>query len=232
MSTAIIIASFLGGILPTVLWLEFWLRRSTHHEPRHLLIGAFAFGMASVFIAGPLEKVVNLYILEYTAISLLVWALIEELVKLLGAYCIGLRTRFCDDAMDPAIYLVTTALGFAAAENILFLFDAFADGDVSKGVTTTIFRSVGATVVHIISSGVVGVAIGWAFYKSKVAKRFALAIGLAVAIALHAAFNGFIINAGEQVLWVFVGVWVLLVVLILVLERMKASKRIIEQSQS
>lgn len=229
MATVTVI-SFIGGILPAVLWLEFWLRRQSHREPRHLLIGAFALGMASVFVAGPLEKVVNLYVLEYTAISLLLWALIEELVKLLGAHFAGLRTRFCDDAVDPAIYLVTTALGFAAAENILFLFDAFSDGDVSKGVTTIIFRSVGATVVHIISSGIVGIAIGWAFYKSKVLKRIALVVGLAVAVALHAAFNGFIINAGEQALWVFAGVWILLIAVILILEKLKASKRIIQES--
>lgn len=224
----VIIVSFFGGILPAILWLEFWLRRSNHREPRHLIIWAFIFGMASVFVAGPLEASANTILIQYTFASFLVWALIEEVVKFFGAYFSGLRTRFCDDAIDPSIYLITSALGFAAAENILFLFDSVLVGDVGKSIVTITFRFVGATILHVIASGTIGIAMGFAFYRSKIARRISIILGLGLAVLLHAGFNSFIIRADDKVLWVFAGVWILLIVLILILEKIKASKKIIQ----
>ncbi len=223
----ILIASFLGGILPAILWLEFWIRKSAHREPRRLIILTFVLGMISVFIAGPLEASISKWLIDFTLISFLCWAFIEEIVKFLAAYA-GLHTRFCDDPIDPAIYLITSALGFAAMENILFLFDPLSLWNIEHGIMTVIFRSVGATVLHIIASGTVGLAIGFAFHRSKLTGRISLFVGLSVAVLLHTAFNSLIIRSEDKVLWIFGGVWILLIALILILEKIKNSKKIIQ----
>lgn len=225
-NTTLIVASFFGGLLPAVLWLNFWMREATHMEPRRLIVGTFILGMLSTIVAGILEKSVSLMIIEYTTISFLLWSVIEEGVKFLAAYFGGLKSRFCDDPIDPAIYLITAALGFAAAENVLFLYDALLDGGVQGGVASIIDRFIGASLLHIVASGIIGVALGLTFYKSTHIKRLSVYAGLFIAIVLHTAFNRFIIEGEGNVLWVFSLTWIGLVGIIFVLEKVKSIKRI------
>ncbi|HEY4512074.1 MAG TPA: PrsW family glutamic-type intramembrane protease [Candidatus Paceibacterota bacterium] len=226
MSASVIIASFLGGVIPAVLWLEFWLREANHREPRRLIVGAFLLGMVSIFVAGFLEQATGLFLIEYTTMSFFAWAAIEEVLKFSSAYVVGLRTRFCDEAIDPAIYLITAALGFSAGENILFLFDPLSVGDIAKGLMTITFRSVGATLVHVVASGAVGIAIGFTFYKSTKVKRVAVFIGLLVATLLHTVFNRLIIEGQNHALLIFSGVWIGLIAVIVILEKIKSSKKL------
>jgi RsiW-degrading membrane proteinase PrsW (M82 family) len=225
-STTVIFASFLGGILPAVLWLHFWMREAQHREPRWLIICTFLLGMASTVAAGVLEKSVSLLVIEYTTISFLLWAVIEEVLKYISAAWVGLRSRFCDDPIDPAIYLITAALGFAAAENILFLYDALDGGGVGRGLASIFDRFVGASLLHIVASGMIGIAIGLNFHKSDHVKRIAGYVGLFLAIVLHTLFNRFIIEGESNVLWVFSSTWIGLVAVILILEKIKSAKKI------
>lgn len=222
----VLIASFLGGIIPAVLWLEFWLREETHQEPRRLIFGAFILGMLSVFIAGVLEQGVTIFLIEYTTIAFISWAFIEECLKFLVAHHTGIKSRFCDDPIDPTIYLITSALGFSAAENILFLFEPFSNGDIERGIITLSARFVGATLLHIIASGVIGIFIGFVFFGKPRAKKIAIAMGILLATLLHTAFNSFIILGGEKVLWVIGSLWIGLFLVIIILERIKKIKRI------
>jgi protease PrsW len=224
--TSALIISFFGGIIPAVLWLQFWLREETHQEPRRLIFGAFVFGMISVFIAGFLEQGVSLIILEYTTISFLIWAFIEETVKYLSARFTGLKTRFCDDSIDPTIYLITSALGFAAAENILFLFEPISNGDFKTGLLTLSSRFIGATLLHIIASGSIGITLGFAFYKSEKIKKIAVIIGIVIATILHTIFNSFIILGDNNVLIVLGTLWIGLILVIIILEKIKNIKKI------
>lgn len=222
----IIIYSLLGGIIPVVFWLEFWLREDTHQEPRHIILGAFLLGMSSILIAIPLEHITNLFFPNYSTTTLFLWASIEEMVKFGAAYFIAIRTRFNDEPIDSTIYLITAALGFAALENILFLFGPLVDGNIAKGIATINLRFVGATLLHVISSGIIGVFIGLAFYKSKFFKKIFLTIGITTAIVLHTLFNSFIIKDKYNLLVIFSVVWIGLVVVILILEHIKKIKQI------
>ncbi|MES2224294.1 MAG: PrsW family glutamic-type intramembrane protease [Patescibacteria group bacterium] len=221
-----VLLSFIGGIIPAVLWLQFWLREAKHREPRRLIVGTFVLGMLSVFVAGFLEKSVSIYVLEYTTLSFFIWAFIEELLKYLGANIVALKTRFVDEAIDPMIYMVTSALGFAAAENILFLFEPLANGEIGKSIMTLSFRFVGATLLHIIASGSIGIAIGFVFYKSKTVQKIATIVGIIIATILHTAFNSFIIIGEQHTIWVFCALWLGLIGVIFILEKIKNIKKI------
>jgi protease PrsW len=226
LSYDIVIYALLGGIIPAIFWLEFWLREDAHQEPRHVILGAFLIGMASVVIAIPLEHIANLYFPNYSTATLFFWAAIEEIVKFGSAYIIAIRSRFNDEPIDATIYLITSALGFAALENILFLLGPLADGDIAKGVITINLRFIGATLLHVICSGLVGVFIGLTFYKKKITRILSVSTGLLVAIVLHTIFNSLIIKSELSILVIFSGVWLGLVAVILILEHIKKIKRI------
>src|SRR3989344_2986361 len=119
--------AFLGGILPALLWLWFWLKEDGKKpEPKRLIVAAFFSGMLAVPIALYFEGVAKNAI-QSGFLLLLAWAIIEEVVKYLGAHVVAFRSvcldksRCVDEPIDPAIYLVSAALGFAALENTLFL---------------------------------------------------------------------------------------------------------------
>ena len=82
-------------------------------------------------------------------------------------------------------------------------------------------RFVGATLLHIASSAIIGILFGLAFYKSQRIKKVALLVGLILSILLHSIFNLLIIKTGEQIFFVFAGVWVVVIVLMTLMEKVK-----------
>lgn len=84
-------------------------------------------------------------------------------------------------------------------------------------------RFVGATLVHIVSSAIIGFSVGMTFYCGYIAKFLSATAGLAVAIAAHAAFNIAIVNSsGTDALRTFGWVWGAVVILIVLFEEVKA----------
>jgi len=223
MSEAVsILAAAAGGVLPALAWLWFWLREDSRHpEPRRLIALAFAAGMICVAVAVPIEKAVQPLFTSMTVIFS-VWSTIEEVLKYLFAYATVLRNKENDEPIDPVIYMVTTALGFAAAENTLFLLSPIAGTTPMQIIMTGNLRFVGATLLHVISSAAIGVCLGITFYKKKYIRRWAAIIGVILASLLHASFNFFILQAPEDTLLrTFSFVWVGVIVLLAVLEYVK-----------
>ncbi|MEI6478976.1 MAG: PrsW family glutamic-type intramembrane protease, partial [bacterium] len=191
-STNIIILAILGGIFPSVLWLKFWFKEDKHQEPRSLIFKVFVFGMISVPAAVLLEKGVSLFIPDYTLISFIIWAIIEEGLKFASAYFPALRTRFADEPIDMVLYMMTAALGFSALENSLFLLSPLSEGNILKGIATLDFRFIGASLLHILTSGIIGISMAETFYSSNKVKCVAFFSGISIAVLLHALFNNFI----------------------------------------
>lgn len=231
-SADVFLWAFAGGFLPSLIWLWFWLKEDKRHpEPARLIFFAFAAGMGAVVIALFLEQFAQKYITG-GILLIVAWATIEEVLKYLGAYVVALRTacvdrsRCLDEAIDPLIYLITVALGFAALENVLFLLAPVARGELLAGVVMGNLRFVGATVLHVAASGAVGVALGLSFYKTRFAKHIALAVGLCTAIALHTAFNiSILLNKGGNLLGIFSVLWLAVLVILFLFERLKRLRK-------
>lgn len=217
-----VLAAAAGGILPALLWLWFWLREdSKHPEPRMLIALAFIAGMVSVAVAVPLEKFVQPY-LASTILVFTAWSIIEEVLKYGFAYSTVLRRAEDDEPIDPVIYMVAVALGFAAAENTLFLLSPIAGSTFLQTLMTGNLRFVGATLLHVISSAAIGVCLGLTFYKKKRIRRLAAVFGVILACLLHASFNFFILSAPEETLLrTFSFVWIGVIILLAVLEYVK-----------
>ena len=146
----------------------------------------------------------------------------EELTKFGLALLVVLRSREVDEPIDNVIYMVTVALGFAAAENTLFLLSPLSGGTVVQTILTGDLRFVGATLLHVLSSAVIGVALALSFYKSRKLKvRYAI-VGVILAAALHSMFNFLILNTPEEhLLRTFGLVWLGLIILLALLEYIK-----------
>lgn len=213
--------AFLGGLIPALFWLWFWLREDKERPEPYLLIAlAFVGGMMVVPLALPLQK---LAIESYDGDNLiLVWVIIEEVLKYAIALIMILWNRAVDEPIDVIVYMITIALGFAALENSLFIFNPITNGDFVNGAITGSFRFLGSTLLHVLASGTVGAFLALAFFKSNTLKLFFGTLGLFVAIVLHALFNFFIMDgSGETILGVFLFVWMGIIVLFLIFEKVK-----------
>jgi RsiW-degrading membrane proteinase PrsW (M82 family) len=214
--------ALLIGVLPALLWLWFWLKEDAlHPEPKSMIAGSFILGIIMVILAIFLERYVAHFIFD-EKMRYIVWAAIEELSKFLAFLFIILGTKNVDEPIDVMIYCITVALGFAALENALFIFSPISDGQITQGIITGNMRFMGATLVHTVSTALIGFFIGITFYKSKIRKFFAAILGVILAVGLHASFNLSIINETvTNILKVFGWVWLSVVILIILFEEIK-----------
>ncbi len=81
--------AILGGGVPAAFWLWFWLREEDEEdrEPRGLIILSFILGAIIVMFAIFLEKYSVQFVTDHTY-QIIVWASIEEVLKLTGAMII------------------------------------------------------------------------------------------------------------------------------------------------
>lgn len=219
--------AFFGGIFPALLWLAFWLREDStdNHEPKRLIALTFGAGMLAVFLALFLERSIEGFAASGTLLAIGLWSLIEEGVKFLAAWAVALRSRFNDEPVDAMVYLITAALGFAALENAFFLLSPFGDGEFARGLLTGNLRFVGSSLLHVVSSGVIGIFIAYAFCELPLRRFLVTTLGLILAVLLHGSFNFFILKGDNSLFTIFGFVWIGVVLLILFFERVKHINR-------
>jgi RsiW-degrading membrane proteinase PrsW (M82 family) len=197
----------LAGSLPSLIWLAYWLRKDCHPEPKVLIAKVLLLGV----ILSPLAIVAQLMFVRFiegfsgvdaSLISdspwFFLWAsFVEELVKWLAVYFVVIRNPEFDEPVDAMIYMLTAALGFAAMENILVISRILPEG-VSAAVGIWTLRFAGATLLHVLSSALLGyfIALGW-FYQGH--RRGLFWTGVALATLFHWVFNLFISQMHQSV---------------------------------
>jgi len=214
--------ALLSGLVPALVWLWFWLKEDEENpEPVGLLTLTFILGMISVIVTIPLQQVATFLISDEQHL-VVVWAFLEELIKLGVVAVIALRTTKADEPIDFVIYMVTGALGFAAFENALFLLEPIYLKQTTVSLLTGNLRFLGATLLHTISSGIVGVALGLSFYRNWLHKKTYIIMGLLGATLLHSVFNFLIMNSeSENTLQVFAFLWVIALIITMMFERLR-----------
>ncbi len=242
-SVKMVIFALIGGLMPAIFWLWFWLKEDKRRpEPKGLLLRAFLAGGLSVVLAFYLERAVcndpnSLSALDVPlAFSLdclhrllagmpvlFSWALIEETVKFLAFGLVILPHRSYDEPVDAMIYLITIALGFAAVENTLFLLNTLMQQEShSYFLLTGNLRFMGATILHLVSSAILGYFIGRSFHCQRWLQIISAFAGLVGATILHAVFNFFIIvNGGQHIFFTLIVLWLAAVIVIYLFERIK-----------
>lgn len=227
-----------GGLFPALIWLVFWLKEdSIHPEPRRLIFLTFIFGIISAPIALAIQLLVNKVFFSGIEISdyiesgialpisailmVIVWATIEECCKYRAAYNGGLKRTENDEAVDDMIYMIAAALGFASIENAIYVFGPLLTGDTELAIATGNLRFIGASLLHVATASIIGASRAFShFHMNAVKKRYVLS-GFILAISLHSAFNLFIINNAESTFTAFSIVWIIIIIIILIFERVK-----------
>jgi RsiW-degrading membrane proteinase PrsW (M82 family) len=227
--------ALLGGLLPALIWLWFWMHEGHEHkEPRHVISFTFILGMCTVLLVFPFQKGVLLLFPSFQQsdpLVIFIWAFFEEIIKFLAAYIYAFHiSEVYDEPIDAFVYMMTAALGFSALENTLFLLTPLLQGDTIGSIMTGNLRFMGASLLHVVASGVLSLFIGYTFYKSKFQKIFFTAIGLITAGVLHTLFNFFIMDKATReqpgnLFIVFSCVWITTIFLIIALERVKLIKK-------
>ncbi len=211
-----------GGIFPALAWLWFWLcEDSEHPEPRRLIFYAFIAGMATVGIVIPIELYLKSTIPDETTMFI-TWAIVEEVMKFVAAAAVVLWRHEDDEPIDPIIYMIVIGLGFAAAENTIFLLSPISGDTATQTILSGNFRFIGATLLHVLSSATIGVALGLSFFKTRRTQIAYACAGIFLACSVHALFNYSILHIDDsQILKVFAGVWIGILALFAMIEYVK-----------
>ncbi len=218
----VIWVALISGIIPTIIWLMFWLREDRFQpEPKGLLALTFFAGVLSVFLILPFGKWVDVLGIVGTE-KIFIFALFEELIKFSVVYLIDFNSSYLDEPIDYAIYLITGALGFAMMENILFLLNPSLQNDISFIIQTGTLRFLGASILHAVLAAILGIILGFVFYKKKSVRLLFVVMGLIIVTILHTIFNYFIIKYVAIDGLVTLGIlWVITIGIIALFERVR-----------
>lgn len=218
-----IVLVIIGGLVPALLWLWFWLKEdNVNPEPGWLIFLTFLLGVVSVAVVVPIQGFVQNAVGNDQTKMIVLAAAVEEVVKLGAVMIVAIRGSNLDEPIDFPIYFITVALGFAAIENALFLVNPVSVNDSTIALLTGNLRFLGSTLLHAIASATIGISMGLAFFKTKFIRKIYLLIGLAAAIALHSIFNFFIIaDIDVSVLRTYAFLWVSAIIVMLVAEKLR-----------
>ncbi len=202
------------GLLPSLIWLVFYLRKDKHPEPNKAIIRIFLWGMLlaplAVFLEviftwllEPQREILDVLlspgengIIRTIIAATLIPATVEEYLKYAIVKIKILKNSVFDEPTDAMIYCLIAGLGFAAVENLLIL-SKISFPDFSQALSTMILRFLGATLVHALASAIVGYWLARSILYPQKRKVF-VALGLALAILFHSCYNYFVINLASQ----------------------------------
>lgn len=230
--TAIIIALIIG-VVPAILWLFFWLREDGdgNKEPTGLVVITFAAGMLAVILVLPIEKFIAGIVSDHTT-QITLWAASEEILKYLAFVIIMKKSAYLDEPVDYPIFLMTAALGFAALENGMYLIHPVAVNDTTVSFLTGNLRFLGSTLLHSVTSGIVGISIGLAYFRDAGTRMLAALLGLAIAITIHSVFNFYIMqDNGKNFIQIFGFLWVVTIIIMLIFEKLRRMGAYVEHPE-
>lgn len=179
------------ALIPGLLWLRYFYRKDPRApEPLQWVALTFAIGALSVLPASWLESLLQNFWAQlapspYWFFLLLNFFLnvgpVEECFKFgVVFYLIYQRARF-DEPMDGMIYASAAAIGFATAENVIYMF--------TFGWQVLIFRGFLTTLAHIVFASLWGMALGQAPYEPPEQAKYLVTRGLLIAIFIHALYD-------------------------------------------
>lgn len=197
------------AILPSIVWLIFYLREDVHPEPKKMILITFVAGALSAPAALIAEFIAS-FTIDLAGIFLnlnSVWrdflffffgvAFVEEYSKYRAVRAVEkAHDEEFDEPTDLMIYMIISALGFTAVENISFLLPSLMD-TFGTGIIQTFLRFLGATLLHVLASGIIGYFLALGLFKPKRWAHF-FAAGFFIAVPLHWLFNQIIIISEKR----------------------------------
>ncbi len=172
---------------PGLFWLWYFFKKDrAHPEPLYLIRKCFFWGMVAIVPAGLFELSLGSFSSFWQFVFIA--PVIEELLKFWTVrWAVFDRVEF-DEPVDGIVYAAAAALGFAAAENVLYLLRAYRM-DAETVATLAIIRAFLSVPGHALWSAMWGYALGFAKFSDRKRGRELIVKGLLLAAALHGIFN-------------------------------------------
>jgi len=177
---------FVGAVVPALLLMRYFYIRDLNPEPRGTLVATFVLGVLTVIPLIPLSLSLR-WLTQYIASPLLLAsyaaflcaAIPEELLKfvVIERYCT--RQKAFDEPMDGIVYGATASLGFAALENIMYVW--------SGGWYVAVLRAFTAVPAHACFGAIMGYHVGRA--RLGLAPPSSRWKGLFLAVLLHGLYD-------------------------------------------
>ncbi len=200
------------AVLPSLVWMFYYLQKDSHPEPKRFIFYVFVAGAISALLAyffqvrmysflhpfdlvartAPLLALLILILKEFFVV-----AFSEEFFKYLAVFAVIMRSPELDDPVDIVIYMITAALGFAAMENFFLLYSLGPDFIVEQMAIISLLRFAGATFLHALASGVLGLFLVYAYHKSN---RLLVFLGFLIATAIHGTYNMLVVRIEESLI--------------------------------
>ena len=184
------------GILPSLVWLAYYLTKDLHPEPKRMIIKIFLWGalitVPVYFVEKGIESLLYMANLSPASFNILYWfvaiGFTEEFFKYLVVRAKVVNSPHLDEPLDIMLYMVVAALGFAAVENVLYLFLSVGQISLDSTLTLDVIRFIGAVFLHTLCSAVIGYSMAISFCQAK-RKFIPLIIGMVIAIFMHGFFD-------------------------------------------
>jgi RsiW-degrading membrane proteinase PrsW (M82 family) len=212
---SVIFLSVFLGAMPVVFYVWFFfMRRSKKFQkgknPTALLTLMFFGGIGAVILSFFVERFLIAFlppefglcvsaspecqtadpftILILAIATFLIVGPVEEGFKFLAAWGISWRSNKFTRIIDGVKYGVAVALGFAAAENALYLFSSLRVLNLNEFVSTFLLRFALSTFAHTLYSGLFGYYLGKAQFQ-RYGRGKTILTGLFFAVVLHGLFD-------------------------------------------
>lgn len=178
-----------------------YIRDKYEKEPYAILFKALLIGVLIVLPVILMEKFLTLFFrsaegLQYAAYTAFVVAgLTEESVKFLGFYFIFWKDRNFNEKFDGIVYAVYISLGFAAIENILYVF--------TGGIGVGLVRALTAVPAHALFGIVMGYYFGLARFSASHRKLY-LTLALLMPVIFHGLYDFLLMSNSRILLTAFI----------------------------
>ena len=193
------------AVLPSLIWLFFYLKEDLHPEPRYWLFVIFIMGIALAPLVIFLEMILNKW--GNGALIFLIAPLVEEVAKYGAVHLTLNKNPVLDEPVDGMIYIIVAALGFAAIENVFAIFSFIpvgSSGYLSAAFNFMSMRFISAVALHGLASGIAG----YYFSKFYFLDRNPILIfkGLVLAASFHGIYNFLIVRNEEAAFLILAGI--------------------------
>lgn len=189
----------IAALTPVAVLLWQILRRdAANPEPPRMLAKAFLYGMISTavtFVLLPFtEALGDLIVLNDTALSVAFKqaffsaALPEEGAKLLMLWLLLRNNPYFDERFDGIVYAVCVGMGFAAVENVFYLFSNY-DSWLSVGIVRALFAVPG----HFFDAVIMGYYYSHYHFGTR-RNPATKALILAAPVVAHGIYDGILFS--------------------------------------
>ncbi len=176
-----------------------YLKDKHEREPLGLLVRSFFFGVLSIFVTLIISSVIDLFIsidekdlTEQAVHAFFIVAFVEEFSKFIFVRGILYNNRNFNEPFDGIVYSVMVGMGFAAFENVLYVFQS--------GVSTAILRMFTAVPAHAMFAVLMGYYLGKAKFEHR--KSYYAIHALAIATLFHGAYDYCLFVSFVPGLWI------------------------------